>query len=101
MIDIDYGHENNSTDNEKEQIVFEIAEDILRMLIDEQVEIPQRPFQKFNSKNLEDSPEYSFINPQRIKDNGESIIETAGPIPMFTFDALELDEINLEAKAHI
>jgi hypothetical protein len=52
-------------ENEKEQIVFEIAEEILRMLIDEQVNIPlKRPaIATFDSKNLEASPEYSLIVP--------------------------------------
>jgi hypothetical protein len=80
-------------ENEKEQIVFEIAEEILRMLIDEQVNIPlKRPaIATFDSKNLEASPEYSLIVPQRIENNAGD-----PTIPMFTFDALELDEINLE-----
>ena len=45
----------------------------------------------FNPKNLEASPEYSLIVPKRI--NGDGGDPT---IPMFTFDALEVDEINLE-----
>ena len=65
------------------------------MLIDEQVNVPmKRPaILAFDSRNLEASPEYSLIVPQRIENNGGD-----PTIPMFTFDALELDEINLEQK---